>query len=145
MSRDASKARDADDPSGGYDPHLDQPEWREVVGRGPFSPNYHAASELIGRRWTGAILRALFHGSEGFAEIARAIPGISDRLLTERFRELEEHGVVERRPLKVGGVRQGYYLTEKGLGLRQIVIEIAKWAEHWAKVEAVEKTAPRSD
>lgn len=136
MSHEASKTTPDDDPSGGYDPHLDEPEWREIVGRGPFSPHYHAASELIGRRWTGAIIRALFHGSVSFVEIGRAIPGVSDRLLTERLKELEAHGVVERRPLKPGGVRQGYYLTEKGLGLRRIVIEIAKWAELWAKAEA---------
>lgn len=100
--------------------------WREVVGDGPFSPHFHAASELIGRRWTGAILRALFHGHTRFGEIAEAIPGLSDRLLAERLRELRAHGVIEPDP---GG--RGYRLTEKGLDLRRILIEIAKWAHRW--------------
>ena len=101
-------------------------EWRAVVGDGAFSPHFHAASELIGRRWTGAIVRALFHGRTRFGEIAEAVPGLSDRLLADRLRELAAHGIVER---EADG--PGYRLTEKGRDLRVILIEIAKWAERW--------------
>lgn len=100
--------------------------WRQQVGEGAFSPHFHAASELIGRRWTGAIVRALFHGCTRFREIADAIPGISDRLLSERLKELAAHGVVEQ----LDG-RDGYHLTEKGRDLRPILIEIARWAHRW--------------
>ena len=101
--------------------------WRLQVGDGAFSPHFHAASELIGRRWTGAIVRALFHGRTRFREIADAIPGISDRLLTERLKELAANGIVER----LDG-RDGYRLTSKGRDLRPILIEIAKWAHRWS-------------
>ena len=100
--------------------------WRRQVGDGAFSPHFHAASELIGRRWTGAIVRALFHGRTRFREIADAIPGISDRLLAERLKELAANGIAER----LDG-RDGYRLTEKGRDLRRILIEIAKWAHRW--------------
>lgn len=100
--------------------------WKDKVGDGAFSPHFHAASELIGKRWTGAIVRALFHGRTRFREIADTIPGISDRLLAERLHELVEHGVIAR-----AGPRGGYVLTEKGHDLRHIVIEIAKWAHRW--------------
>ena len=100
--------------------------WRDEVGRGAFSPGFHAASELIGKRWTGAIVRALFHGETRFREIADAVPGLSDRLLAERLRELAAHGIVEADPGE-----PGYRLTEKGLDLRRVLIEIARWAHRW--------------
>src|SRR5947207_7323938 len=59
-------------------------------------PYYHRAGELIGKRWTGAIVGVLFHGPLRFSEIAQAVPELSDRLLSERMKELEAHGVVER-------------------------------------------------
>lgn len=103
----------------------DEDAWRRQVGDGAFSPRFHAASELIGRRWTGAIIRSLFHGCDRFGSIAKAIPGISDRLLAERLRELQAQGIVAR------GADGGYALTPKGKELRPILIEIARWAHRW--------------
>ena len=105
-------------------------DWRTAVGDGAFSPHFHAASELIGRRWTGAIVRTLFHGRSRFGEIAEAVPGLSDRLLADRLKELGAHGIVEREP-----EGPGYRLTEKGRDLRVILVEIAKWAERWRRRE----------
>ena len=59
-------------------------------------PHFHAAIELIGKRWTGAIVSALTEGPLRFGELAKAVPGLSDRLLSQRLRELEDAGVVER-------------------------------------------------
>ena len=59
-------------------------------------PLYHEAVELVGRRWTGAILRVLMDGALRFSEIAQAVPELSDRLLSERMKELERRGIVER-------------------------------------------------
>lgn len=101
--------------------------WRREVGEGAFSPHFHAASELIGKRWTGAILRSLFHGHTRFREIAGAVPGLSDRLLSERLRELTDNGVIERADDGIA-----YRLTEKGHDLRRILIEIARWAHRWS-------------
>ena len=97
------------------------------MAEGAFSPHFHAASELIGKRWTGAILRALLHGRSRFREIADAVPGLSDRLLSERLKELTEHGIVEAVPDETG-----YRLTEKGHDLREILIAIARWAHRWS-------------
>ena len=107
--------------------------WKAQVGEGAFSPDFHAASELIGRKWTGAIVRALFHGKSQFRDIADTIPGISDRLLSERLKELLGHGIVERRV-----DAPGYLLTEKGRDLRRILIEIAKWAHRWREGAGVD-------
>ena len=101
-------------------------DWSDEVGEGAFSPDFHAASELIGKRWTGAIVRSLFHGKTRFREIAEAVPGLSDKLLSARLKELMAHQIIEA--VDIG---PGYRLTEKGQDLRLILIEIAKWAHRW--------------
>ncbi|HBB98003.1 MAG TPA: hypothetical protein DC054_21685, partial [Blastocatellia bacterium] len=57
---------------------------------------FHHAVELIGRRWTGAVISLMMRGPQGFNEMLTAVPGLSDRLLTERLRELESEGLVRR-------------------------------------------------
>jgi DNA-binding HxlR family transcriptional regulator len=98
---------------------------------GAFCPRYHEAIELIGRRWSGAILRALLTGAERFHEIAEVIPGISDRLLSERLKEFEAAGIVERIVIPETPVRIEYRLTEKGRDLLPVVEAVAAWAERW--------------
>ncbi|KIT17068.1 HTH-type transcriptional regulator YodB [Jannaschia aquimarina] len=71
-------------------------------------------------------MRALFHGNVRFREIADAVPGLSDRTLSARLKELTAHGIVEGDPSG-----RGYRLTEKGRDLRLILIELAKWAHRW--------------
>jgi DNA-binding HxlR family transcriptional regulator len=103
-----------------------------------FCPYFHHAIELIGRRWTGAILRAMLLGKTRFSDIAAAIPGLSDRLLSERLKELEAEGVVERLVYPETPVRIEYRLTEKGRALEAAVVAVAAWAERWvAHAEAV--------
>jgi DNA-binding HxlR family transcriptional regulator len=94
-------------------------------------PHFHAAIELIGKRWTGAILCALTEGPLRFAELARAVPGLSDRLLSQRLRELEGEGLVEREVEAGTPVRVTYSLTEKGSALRPAIQELQQWARHW--------------
>jgi DNA-binding HxlR family transcriptional regulator len=94
-------------------------------------PRFHRAVELIGRRWTGAILRVLERGALRFSEVASAIPGISDRLLSERLRQLEKAGLVERRVEPGSPVRVFYELTERGRALQAPLDAIARWAERW--------------
>ena len=96
-----------------------------------FCPRFHRAVELVGRRWTGAIIRSLLSGKRRFNEIAVQVPGVSDRLLAERLRELEEVGIV-RRDVECGPpVRVGYTLTEAGTELDGTVRALATWAERW--------------
>lgn len=94
-------------------------------------PHFHAAIELIGKRWTGAIVCALTEGPLRFGELGRAVPGLSDRLLSQRLRELEEEGLVERDVEAGTPVRVTYSLTEKGRGLRPAIGELKTWAQRW--------------
>ena len=94
-------------------------------------PHFHAAIELIGKRWTGAIVSALTEGPLRFGELAKAVPGLSDRLLSQRLRELEEAGVVEREVEEGTPTRVIYSLTEKGADLRPTMSELRAWARRW--------------
>ncbi|MBA3327294.1 MAG: helix-turn-helix transcriptional regulator [Solirubrobacterales bacterium] len=98
-------------------------------------PLYHEAVELIGRRWTGAIVEVLIAGgSLRFGQIADAVPELSDRLLSERMKELEARGVVQRTvnpPPPAHPVRVEYALTEMGRGLEPAVRELERWARRW--------------
>lgn len=96
-----------------------------------FCPRYHKAVELVGRRWTGAIVRSLLAGHVRFTDIAASIPGLSDRLLSERLKELEAEGVVKRTVYPETPVRIEYTLTESGRALESVVDAIADWAERW--------------
>ena len=94
-------------------------------------PHFHAAIELIGKRWTGAIISSLTEGPLRFGDLARAVPGLSDRLLSQRLRELEVEGLVEREVESGTPVRVTYSLTEKGTELRPVLSELKQWAKRW--------------
>jgi DNA-binding HxlR family transcriptional regulator len=97
-----------------------------------FCPLFHHAVELIGRRWTGAILKAMLSGKVRFSDLVAAIPGLSDRLLSERLKELEAEGIVVRHVYPETPVRIEYVLTEKGLALEAAIHAVTAWAEAWA-------------
>lgn len=94
-------------------------------------PLYHEAVELVGRRWTGAILRVLMDGPLRFSEIAQAVPELSDRLLSERMKELEARGIVERTVLAGPPVRVEYGLSRMGSELEPALSELQQWAKRW--------------
>jgi len=94
-------------------------------------PEFHAAVELIGKRWTGAILWALIERPHYFAELKACIPGVSDKLLSQRLRELEEEGIVDRSVHPGTPARVSYSLTEKGRGIEPAVVELREWARRW--------------
>jgi len=95
-------------------------------------PFYHEAVELIGRRWTGAIVAVLLdHGPLRFSEIAQAVPELSDRLLSERMKELEARGLVARHVVPGPPVRVTYELTAMGHELQPALDELRSWARQW--------------
>jgi DNA-binding HxlR family transcriptional regulator len=96
-----------------------------------FCPRFHRAVELIGRRWTGAVIRALVGGPLRFNELLAMVPGLSDRLLSERLRELERERIVERTVAPGPPVRVEYALTERGAELEPAIRAISAWAERW--------------
>lgn len=100
---------------------------------GQVCPRFHAAIELIGKRWTGAIVWSLSQRPLRFAELKRAVPGLSDRLLSQRLRELEAADVVLRRVEEGYPARVSYALTEKGEALEPALENLGSWAERWGE------------
>jgi len=96
-------------------------------------PHFHAAVELVGRRWAGALLWALSERPHYFAELSLAVPDISDRLLSQRLRELEAEGLVERTVEDESGSRPrvSYDLTDKGRALGPALNQLREWACEW--------------
>jgi DNA-binding HxlR family transcriptional regulator len=92
---------------------------------------FHRASELIGRRWTGAIIFVLLRARCRFATLRTAIPDITDRMLSERLHELEQAAIVERTVVPATPVRVEYALTDKGRDLAAAFNAISAWAEKW--------------
>ncbi|WP_246169399.1 winged helix-turn-helix transcriptional regulator [Actinotalea subterranea] len=99
---------------------------------GRYCPSFHQTVELLGRRWNGVILHALMAHAERFSEIRAVIPGLSDRLLAERLRELEREGLLSRTcPVGAGAPR--YVLTTKGRALGPVIDAISSWATEWSR------------
>jgi DNA-binding HxlR family transcriptional regulator len=94
-------------------------------------PLYHEAVELVGRRWTGAILRVLMDGPMRFSEIAQSVPELSDRLLSERMKELEARGMVQRTVISGPPIRVQYELSRMGRELEPALSELQSWARRW--------------
>lgn len=92
---------------------------------------FHRAIELIGARWTGAILRALFTGQHGYAQIKATVPRLSDTMLTQRLRTLEAEGIVVRRVVPSSPVQVEYHLTEKGRDLEPVLEAVIDWSHRW--------------
>src|SRR5213592_1331631 len=98
---------------------------------------FHRAIELIGRRWTGAIVFVLLRSRCRFATLRAAIPDITDRMLSERLQELEDEGIVERTVVPETPVRVEYALTKKGRALGDAIEAITEWAHKWVEPETV--------
>jgi DNA-binding HxlR family transcriptional regulator len=94
--------------------------------------DFQRVAELVGKRWTAAVLRTLFAGCSRFGEIVAAVPGLSNRLLTERLNELEDAGLV----VASDEPRPRYSLTERGRDLKGILAEIEEWNQRWGPMHA---------
>jgi DNA-binding HxlR family transcriptional regulator len=108
---------------------------------------FHRAIELIGRRWTGAIVFLLLRSRCRFATLRDAIPDITDRMLSERLQELEEEGIVRRTVVPATPIRVEYTLTKKGRALAAAIDAMAVWAERWVEPGArtsKAKSAPQA-
>ena len=94
-------------------------------------PRYHEAIELIGKRWTGSIVLVLLPGPLRFSEVSACVPELSDRLLSERMKELEARGIVARTVISGPPVRVEYRLTEMGHELEPALAALKGWARRW--------------
>jgi DNA-binding HxlR family transcriptional regulator len=94
-------------------------------------PKFEDAFTLLGKRWTGLIIRVMLDGSKRFKEFSEIIPNMSDRMLAERFKELESAGVLRRIVYPETPVRIEYELTDMGKALEPVMNEVQKWADEW--------------
>jgi len=108
----------------------------------PVCARFHRAIELIGSRWTGAILQTLLQGRTRYAAIKAAVPDITDRMLSERLRLLEAEGLLLRAVVPDTPVRVEYELTRKGRELQDALREIGSWAERWIPLEGEDEKSP---
>ena len=106
-------------------------EARATQAEHALCPRFHRAVELIGRRWTGAIVRILIGGPRRFNELLASVPGLSDRLLSERLRELEAENLVRRSVDPGPPVAVRYELTCAGHELQPVIDALGHWAEKW--------------
>ncbi|MFC5469543.1 winged helix-turn-helix transcriptional regulator [Cohnella suwonensis] len=94
-------------------------------------PKYESAAELLGKKWTGLIIRVLLGGPKRFKDIKEQIPEMSDKMLTDRMKELEASGILTRTVYPEMPVRIEYELTEKGRHLDEVIHSIQNWGENW--------------
>ncbi|MEO7218393.1 MAG: helix-turn-helix domain-containing protein [Gemmatimonadaceae bacterium] len=106
-------------------------------------PRYHKAVELIGRRWSGAIISAMLAGNTRYHEIRESVREISDRMLAEWLRELEAEGVLTRTVFPTTPVRIEYELTPKGRALQATIVAIENWANEWIEPVTPVGAGPR--
>jgi DNA-binding HxlR family transcriptional regulator len=94
-------------------------------------PKFEAAFTLLGKKWTGLIIQSLLSGPKRFREIADMIPNMSDRMLVERCKELEQEEILVRHVYPETPVRIEYELTKKGKGLKQVMDAVQDWSDQW--------------
>lgn len=98
----------------------------------PVCRHFQLAAELIAKRWTPQIVRSLLAGTSRFSDLGAVIPQISDRLLSDRLKELEAAGIVTRTVTPSTPVRIDYGLTDRGQDLAGVMDELGSWAERWS-------------
>jgi DNA-binding HxlR family transcriptional regulator len=102
------------------------------IAPAPVCGRYHAAADLICKRWSVSLVAVLVeHPTVRFNQLRDAVPGITPKLLAERLRELEAAGIVKRRVTSSTPVLVEYVLTEKGEALREVVEALHRWADSW--------------
>ncbi|MEK3888693.1 winged helix-turn-helix transcriptional regulator [Bacillus sp. FSL K6-3431] len=104
-------------------------------------PKFEKAMSILGQRWTGLIIHQLLNGPQRFCTVEGAMP-ISARVLSERLKDLEHEGIVNRKVYPETPVRIEYSLTDKGLALHPLIKEIEIWAENWLDVDKKESINP---
>lgn len=105
-------------------------------------PRYEHAVQILGKRWTGLLLSTLLNGPCRFGELTTIVEGLSDRVLSDRLRELESEGIVKRVVYPQIPVRVEYQLTEKGHALKPVVDAIHLWAEDWIPLRTEAEGCP---
>jgi DNA-binding HxlR family transcriptional regulator len=104
----------------------------ERQGNGVVCPSVENAFALLGRKWAGLIIHVLAGGPMHFCDLEKAIPSVSARMITERVKDLEASGIVQRTVFTGTPVRVTYRLSEKGRALIPVMKGIEAWARTWS-------------
>lgn len=94
-------------------------------------PRFESAFAFLGKRWNGLIIQTLMSGPKRFKDISNFIPSMSDKMLSERMKDLESEGILIRHVYPETPVRIEYELTDKGRALKPVMEQISSWAEQW--------------
>lgn len=94
-------------------------------------PRFESAFSILGKRWNGLIIQSLMTGPKRFRDISSLIPSMSDKMLSERMKDLENEGILIRHVYPETPVRIEYELTDKGRALRPVMEQVQLWAEKW--------------
>jgi len=92
---------------------------------------FQSSLELVGKRWSSGILLAIAQGSSRFSEILATVTGLSDRLLSQRLKELEKEGLVTREVVASTPVQVRYALTDRGIDLMKSLQPLVAWGQRW--------------
>ena len=94
-------------------------------------PKMEESLKLFGKKWIGLIVFSLLDGEKKFSDIEKFIPGLSGRVLTERLKELELKGIINRNVVPSRPIKISYELTRKGIDLSNVFNSIGEWTEKW--------------
>ncbi|MGB3160857.1 MAG: helix-turn-helix domain-containing protein [Carnobacterium sp.] len=98
-------------------------------------PKFERTFSILGKKWMGLIIDVLLEGPQRFKNIATAIPNVSDRVLVERLKELEQEGLVLRTVDPKATMRVAYSLTKKGTDLKDVMKAVQIWADEWVCID----------
>src|SRR3990172_1670046 len=103
-----------------------------MKGYGQFCPVAKAA-EVLGDRWTLLVVRELLCGSRHFNDLRRGVPLMSPSLLSQRLKQIERAGIIEREPDRQNKQGMVYQLTAAGHELTPVVMMLGNWGKRWAR------------
>ncbi|MEO3828298.1 helix-turn-helix domain-containing protein [Actinomadura sp. B10D3] len=96
--------------------------------RGPYICGIDAALDVVSGKWKGLVLWELHaHGTRRFAELRRGLPGVSEKMLTQHLRQMEEDGLIHRKVYAEVPPKVEYSLTEAGAALNEALRPLGDW------------------
>ncbi len=92
---------------------------------------FQSAVDLLGKRWTPLVVQLLLKRPHRYSELLAELEVVTEGMLSQRLKELESAGVVQRRVIDDQPVRVEYHLTDKGRALGRVISGLERWAEEW--------------
>lgn len=108
----------------------------EIMEQDLMCPRFERAIQLLSKRWVVFIVYQLLSGPQRFVNIENALPNLSGKVLSDRLKELEEEGIIERTVYPDKPVRIEYSLTNKGKSLSPLIEDISSWSQQWIELES---------